>query len=127
MPELFAGMDVGEMRLDDGKSCARDRVPQRDAVVGEGSGIEDDTIHAALSFVQSSDELSFGVRLKVNDRDVEPRSMCTQIGQDGGKGVTAVDLRLSCSEKIEIRAVEDKYGSSHRLRMCRRHSPTRRT
>ena len=57
------------MRLDNGQAGAGDRVPQGDAVVGEGSRIEDHPVHGTPSIVESSDELAFGVRLKVDDGD----------------------------------------------------------
>ncbi len=92
---------------------AGDRVTQGDAVVGERSGVEDHSVHRAPGIVEPTDELAFGVGLKVDDRDVGLGGMRTQVGENVGQRVVAVDLRFSRSEKVEVRSVEDEYGSSH--------------
>ena len=69
------------VRLDDGESCAGDRVPQGDAVVGERSRIEDHPVDGAPRLVEPPDELSLGVRLEVDDRDFGLGGVRSQVAE----------------------------------------------
>ena len=51
--------------------------------------------------------------------------MSTQIGDDVGQRVAAVDIRLARSEEVEVRSVEDEDGSGHGERRGRRHETRR--
>ena len=102
------------MGLDDDETSPGDRVTEGKAVVGEGARVEDHPVHVAPCFVKSADELTFDVRLEVDDVDVELGGVSSEVGQDVVQRVAAVDLWLSCPEQVEVRSVEDEHRSSHR-------------
>ena len=114
VPERLAGVDVGQVRLDDDELGTGDRVAQGDAVVGERAGVEDHAVDVAPGVVQPADQLALDVRLEVDEVDVGLGGVRPQVGEDVVQGVAAVHLGLSRSEQVEIRSVEDEHGSVHR-------------
>ena len=83
--ERLAGVDVGQMGLDDEEAGAGDGVAEGDAVVRERAWVEDDAVDVAAGVVQPADELTLDVRLEVDDRDVRLGGMIPQVGDDVGQ------------------------------------------
>jgi hypothetical protein len=118
--ERLSRVHVRQVRLDDNEASTGDRVTEGDAVMREGTWVEDDAVDVAACLVEPADELAFDVRLEVDDRDVAGGGVGAQVGEDVVQGVVAVDLRLACSEEVEVRSVEDEDSSRHGYTVSRR-------
>ena len=106
VPELLAGVRVGDVHLDQRRGALRGRVPHPVRVVGERTGVENDRNRAVRRLVQPADHLALVVGLP--DLDVEAELLAERLAalDEPGVGGRAVDVGLAGAEPAEVRAVE---------------------
>ena len=109
------------MDFDHRRADRLDCIVERDAGVGEGAGVEQHGLGAdRLRFVKPINEMAFVVGLaQINLEAQFARAIFEHAGKVIQRG-RAVDLRLACSEQVEIGAVEDEDGIRHRALPRRR-------
>src|SRR5579864_3666355 len=105
--ERLARLGVGKVYLDERHPDRQHRIAQRDARVGEGTGIQDherDPLGAGP--LHALDELVLGVALEGDE--LVPRLARHRLGAllDGLQGVGTVERRFPGAEQIQIRAVQ---------------------
>ncbi len=118
MPERLARMHVGEMDLDERQLHREQGVTKRDAGVGEGAGIEDEEFEAfGACALDSVDQHVFGVALAGVERMAELDGERPRAVDDRFERVRAVDSRLSLTQQIQIRSVEQQQ-TGHVRQSC---------
>ncbi len=108
--ELLAGVDVGDVHLDEGQLGRLEGVAQGQAVVGQGAGVYQDAVGAAGLRLQEIDDLTLVVRLEGRDLGAEFAGPLPHPVLDLFEGDGAVYLRLSLAEQVEVRAVDQQYA-----------------
>lgn len=107
MPELLAGVDVGDVDLDEWGPQHGARVPKRIGVMRPRPGVQDDGSALVGGEVKQADHLGLGVGL--SDLDLEAEFLaegdkaCDEFGVRG----QAVDVRLPGTQPAQIRPVQD--------------------
>lgn len=107
-------MHVGDVDLDERDIHTRQRISQRDARVGEGTGIDDNRVDFVdPRLMDTVNEGAFVVGLETRDGDWfvgcgEGRAAVLEHGLYVGEGFAAVEMWLSGSEEVEVWAVEEK-------------------
>ncbi len=125
---VLARLGVGDVELDLHAFEGGERVGERERVVRERAGVDDDRRAPPASVVDGVDEVAFVVGLHV----LEPVAAIArggggeidEIGQRGG----AVDLRFALAEQVQVGTRHQEDGSRHGFSLPhpRRH-PRRRT
>ena len=107
--ELLALVYIRDMHLDDGTAQRTDAVVQRHTGVGVGTGIEHDTVIAAIEarLLHLIDKLTLNIALEIVYLDVGKSR--TQLLQVAVKRLTAVDARLTLAKQVQVRAVDNLY------------------
>jgi len=107
--EWLASEHVGQVHLDERYGYRRKSVAQRDAGMGEGTGIAQDQGSLVVpGLVDAVDQFVFGIGLEP-DQFVPHRLRAP--GQrlvDRGQGFGPVELRLTCTQQIEIGPMQDQ-------------------
>src|SRR5690606_4096853 len=105
MSELLAGIDVGDVYLDNRCLDCTDGVMDRYRCVGVGSGVEDNTVISETHILNTSYYLPFYIRLKILELDcLESLFQCLVKLLEG---LVPVNAGLPCSQKVEVGAVDD--------------------
>src|SRR5882724_4282141 len=106
MAKFFAGMDIGQMDFYRWHTHGGDGIPERDAGVGIGGGIQDDHVELALGFLYPSHQLAFEVGLVKLDSDLELRRTISHFALDVSQGGTAIDLGFPLAEEVQVGPVQ---------------------
>jgi len=109
VPEFLPGVDVGEVDFDGGNGHGREGIPERDAGVGIGGGVEDDGVEAAAGVLDPGDEFAFVIGLAEVDFGVEFGCAGPDEAFDVRERVASVDFGLAGAEEIEVRSVQEEY------------------
>src|SRR4029453_6348288 len=97
------------MDLDDGQLDGGDRVAERDRVVRERAGVEDDAVEAlALRRLEPVDELALEIRLAALDGAAAAPGVLADHSVALGERHLPVDPRLAGAEEVQIRPVQDE-------------------
>jgi hypothetical protein len=106
--ELFSGVNVANVDLQerDGNSC--ESIAKSHACVCETARVDDDELGLATGVVDSVDDGTFMVGLKVLDFDSQVFALRFGGSHDIGKRGAAVHLRLSCAQEVEVGAVNEE-------------------
>ena len=96
------------MNLDGRYPDCRNRIPQRNAGMGVGCGIDDNHIKLSLCLLDPTHQFAFLIGLaKINPYGLLRGPFayfCLDIGQSG----VAINLRLALSQQIQIRSVQEE-------------------
>ena len=104
------------MHLDDRHLDRGDGVPERERVVGEGAGVEDDAAEAlAFGRLEPVDELALVVRLTALDAHPVTTRMLADQAVELRERDPPVDGRLAGAEEVEVGAVQDQRRSHGHL------------
>ena len=71
MPEFLPGVDVRQVDFDGRNADSRDGVPQGDAGVGVGGGVQDDDIELPLGLLNPANQFTLQIGLAELDRCLE--------------------------------------------------------
>src|SRR3970282_271805 len=86
-PELLPGVDIREVDLDDGHGDGGDRVAERERVVGQRAGVDDDGPETFLrGALDPVDELAFVVRLAADRFGAPARRLALALTRRPGEG-----------------------------------------
>src|SRR5687767_10532675 len=107
----LARVDVGEVHLDVADPHADQRIAQREARMAVRPGVDERAVGLAPHAVNRIDHRAFAVMLGEIELDAELRRHGPEVCFDVGERLTAVQMGLANSEKVEIRAVDN--GDSH--------------
>ena len=103
--KLLAFINVGDVHFDDRNLDAGDGIGEGDGSVRVATGVDDGRgICIEAAFVKRVYERAFVVRLKVGQLMI--RILRLQFFKVFLEGLTPVDLRLSFSEQVQVRAVD---------------------
>lgn len=108
VPEGLAPARIREMDLDERPADGQQRVPQRDAGVGEPTGVHDRPVEVAA--VEPIDQNALVVRLQAFDVQPQLDSASPESVLDLRKGGMPVDLRLARAEHVQVWSVEDEHA-----------------
>ena len=107
MPERLPGMHIADMDLHKRNRNPQQRIPDRDAGVREGGGVDDDTRGAVVAGgVQTVDDVAFVVGLEVREGDVESGGAGGEGGDDVWEGGGAVFGGFAGAEEVEVGTVD---------------------
>jgi len=105
--EFFACMDVGKVDFNSRDANCGDRIPEGDAGVRIGGGIEDDQVGGTFGLLNPGDKFAFDIGLAEFDIGFECPGTITDLGFDIREGGATVNVGFALAKKIEIRAVEE--------------------
>ena len=103
----IAGVDVGDVDLDDRGIQHSERVEDRYGAEAEARGIDHDRRLLAIGIVQPLDDLM--LRVGLCKEKIEPQLVGEpdSVGSDVFQRRAAVQLGLALTEHVQIRAVQD--------------------
>jgi thiazole synthase len=114
MAKAFAAVRVGQMNFKHRNVDRLDGIEDRNRCMCEACRVQQHGFRAlGLRFVQPVDQMAFVVRLPEIDIGACCAGQVIQSSGDIVKRIAAIDFRLSCSQQIEIRAIQDKNNGSH--------------
>src|SRR5437868_8623174 len=109
VPVRLAGEDIRDMDLDDRLARAAQRVGERQAVVGERTRVDDDRVACRAFLFDPVDQLTLVVRLHAGELESELAGAFVEELFQVGKGLSAVDVRLTTTERPKIWSVENEH------------------
>ena len=118
MTELLAAVDVAQMDFDCGQGYAGHRVANGVGVVGERTGIHQQSVGPGPRSVNFVDQRAFGVALK-GANYVFVSGSSDQLLVDRFQGYVAVDRPFARAQKIQIGAMEYQDFSHDKSSCCR--------
>jgi hypothetical protein len=98
--------------LDGGKADGGDGVAERDRRMRVRAGVEENGVEPAGGLVDPLDELALVVRLARVDLDAELRAEAAERRVDLRERRTAVDIRLTRPEEVEVGPMKDEDSQS---------------
>ncbi len=106
VPKRFAGVYVGNMHLHRRSRNGRQGVGQGNTGVGQGTGVNHDTIDGKAQFVNLIEQFAFVVRLKI------PKLHVGKLSFYGLEVVheraATINVRLALTQQIQVRAVDNE-------------------
>ena len=109
----IAGMDVRDVHLDDGAGEHPEGIEQRNGLETEARGVDHDDRLLAEGVVHPLDDLVLGVGLREEELEPQlarhPFAFAAHVVKCRG----AVQLRLSQTEHVQVRAVQDEELPGH--------------
>ena len=105
--EFLAFVDIGDVHLDGGTLQGTDAVLQRHARMGIGTSIEHNAIESEAHLLHLVDQFALDVALIILYFHIGISR--PKLGQVVFKGIVAVDARLTHSEEVEVRPVDNLY------------------
>lgn len=109
LPELLASVHIRQMDFDKRNGHAQQCIPQGDAGVGEGAGIDDDTDNTiSLGRVNPIDQLRLAVALLATQLMALGRALLTKAYIYIGQSVGPINLGFATTQKVEVWTMENK-------------------
>src|SRR5215203_1093950 len=118
MAKLLACMDVTDVDFDRRGANAGYRVPDCDAVMAQGSWIDDDSVHLWTVHLDRVDKLTFVVRLKCNDRSrwIGRCRLEFQTSDDILERRRSINPGFARAQQVQVRPVEYQIATFSHLR-----------
>jgi len=100
VPEIFPGMNVGQMDFNRGDARRRNRIAQGDAGMGVGSRVQDNDIPFPLSFLNPTHKLALQVALAKVHHYLAFFRLGTNPGLNFSQSRPSIHLRLALAEQV---------------------------
>lgn len=107
MPELFPLVNIRDMHLHDRRLNRPDGILQSHRGVRVGTGIQDNTLIIKTYFMDLIDEETLHIGLIIFQCDLWISR--TQLLEISLKGTGSIDTRLTFSQQIDVRAIDNQY------------------
>jgi hypothetical protein len=107
-----AGVDVGDMHLDDRAFAGLQRVQHRHGEMAETGGIDDDPSRLPR-LLNPVDHLVLTVGLAEFEGKAVAGGDLAARGLDVGQGLGSIDVRLALAQKIQVGPVQQIDGLGH--------------
>jgi len=104
-PGFIPPIDIADVHLDDGAFAQAQRIEDRYGVVAEGRWVDHDA-GGVSRLVQPADHLVLGIGLVTDQFQSQPPGSGAAQSFHVGQRVVAVEVRLTLSEQIQIRPVQ---------------------
>src|ERR1700674_290187 len=105
--EFLARVDIREVHLHDRERERLEAVEERQRVVGQGPGIDDDAGRAGGLLLQEVDDLALVVALEEADLEAQLLGFGAHGLVEVVEGARPVDVRLPPAEQVQVRPVDD--------------------
>ena len=113
MTESFSRVHIGDVQLNERDINTKQGIPNSDTCVCEGSRIDDNHVNVAACLVDAIDDGALPIGLESIKLDVKSRALRASCFNNVVEGSTAVEMRLSCTEKVQVRAVHEEDAATH--------------
>lgn len=111
--EGLSRVHIGDVQLDEWDVHSQQSIANRDTGMGESARVDDDYVDVTSGLMDTVDDGALPIRLEGIELGPEIRALLLRGFDDVVEGRTAVQLRLSRAEQIEVWAVDEEDAANH--------------